>query len=121
VSYNESGCGDAAGGASLRGGAPLLRIRRPKYGCRACGTIHQAPAPERPIAQGLASPALLAHVLVSKYCDHTPLYRQTQIFARHGVDIDRSTLANWVGGACWWLEPLQARLAAHVLPSVMPP
>ncbi len=99
--------------ASLR----VLRIRRPKYGCRACGTIHQAPAPERPIAKGLASPALLAHVLVSKYCDHTPLYRQTQIFARHGVDIDRSTLANWVGGACWWLEPLRARLAAHVFGS----
>jgi len=51
----------------------VLRIRRPKYGCRACGTIHQAPAPERPIAKGLATPALLAHVLVSKYCDHTPL------------------------------------------------
>jgi transposase len=95
----------------------VLRIRRPKYGCRACGTIHQAPAPERPIAKGLASPALLAHVLVSKYCDHTPLYRQSQIFARHGVELDRSTLANWVGGACWWLEPLQARLAAHVFAS----
>ena len=95
----------------------VLRIRRPKYGCRACGTIHQAPAPERPIAKGLASPALLAHVLVSKYSDHTPLYRQSQIFARHGVELDRSTLANWVGGACWWLEPLQARLAAHVFGS----
>jgi transposase len=95
----------------------VLRIRRPKYGCRACGTIHQAPAPERPISKGLASPALLAHVLVSKYCDHTPLYRQSQIFARHGVELDRSTLANWVGGACWWLEPLQARLAAHVFGS----
>jgi transposase len=95
----------------------VLRIRRPKYGCRACGTIHQAPAPERPIAKGMASPALLAHVVISKYCDHTPLYRQSQIFARHGVEIDRSTLANWVGGACWWLEPLQARLAAHVFAS----
>jgi len=95
----------------------VLRIRRPKYGCRGCGTIHQAPAPERPIAKGMASPGLLAHVLVSKYCDHTPLYRQAQIFARHGVEIDRSTLANWVGGACWWLEPLQARLAAHVFGS----
>ena len=95
----------------------VLRIRRPKYGCRTCGTIHQAPAPERPITKGLASPALLAHVLVSKYCDHTPLYRQSQIFARHGVELDRSTLANWVGGACWWLEPLQARLAAHVFGS----
>ena len=95
----------------------VIRIRRPSYGCRACGTIHQAPAPERPIAKGLASPALLAHVLVSKYCDHLPLYRQSQIFARQGVELDRSTLANWVGGACWWLEPLQARLAEHVFAS----
>jgi transposase len=95
----------------------VVRIRRPKYGCRDCGTIHQAPAPERPIAKGLATPGLLAHVLVSKYCDHLPLYRQTQILARHGARIERSTLASWVGGACWWLEPLQARLAAHVFAS----
>lgn len=95
----------------------VIRICRPRYGCRACGTIHQAPAPERPIAKGLATPGLLAHVLVSKYCDHLPLYRQSQIFARQGVEIDRSTLANWVGGACWWLEPLQARLAEHVFAS----
>jgi hypothetical protein len=53
-------------------------------------------------------------VLVSKYCDHLPLYRQSQIFARQGVELDRSTLANWVGGAVWWLEPLQERLAKHV-------
>jgi transposase len=95
----------------------VIRICRPRYGCRACGTIHQSPAPERPIAKGLATPALLAHVLVAKYCDHLPLYRQSQIFARQGVELDRSTLANWVGGACWWLEPLQARLAEHVFAS----
>ncbi|WP_425995421.1 IS66 family transposase [Afipia sp. DC4300-2b1] len=95
----------------------VIRICRPRYGCRACGTIHQAPAPERPIAKGLASPALLAHVVIAKYCDHLPLYRQSQIFARHGVELDRSTLANWVGGACWWLEPLQARLAEHIFNS----
>jgi transposase len=95
----------------------VLRIRRPKYGCRACGTIHPAPAPERPIAKGLASPGLLAQVLVSKYCDHAPLYRQAQIFARQGVDLKRATLANWVGGACWWLEPLRKRLADHVFAS----
>src|SRR5215207_9713464 len=71
----------------------VIRVRRPRYGCRACGAIHQAPAPERPIAKGLATPGLLAHVLVSKYCDHLPLYRQSQIFARHGVELDRSTLA----------------------------
>jgi transposase len=95
----------------------VIRICRPRYGCRACGTIHQAPALERPIAKGLASPALLAHVLVAKYCDHLPLYRQSQIFGRQGVELDRSTLANWVGGACWWLEPLQQKLAEHVFAS----
>jgi transposase len=95
----------------------VIRIRRPRYGCRACGTIHQAPAPELPIAKGLATPGLLAHVLVSKYCDHLPLYRQSQIFARQGVELNRSALANWVGGAVWWLEPLQARLAEHVFAS----
>ncbi len=95
----------------------VIRICRPRYGCRGCGTIHQAPAPERPIAKGLASAGLLAHVLISKYADHLPLYRQSQIFARQGVDLDRSTLANWVGGACWWLEPLQKQLAEHVFAS----
>lgn len=95
----------------------VLRIRRSKYGCRTCGTIHQAPAPERPIAKGLATPALLAHVLVAKYCDHLPLYRQSQIFARQGVTLNRSTLANWVGGAAWWLETLRDRMAVHVFAS----
>ena len=95
----------------------VIRIRRPKYGCRACGSIHQAAAPERPIAGGLATPALLAHVLVSKYCDHLPLYRQAHIFSRHGLEIDRSTLAGWVGGACWWLDALHEKLCAEVFAS----
>jgi len=95
----------------------VLRIRRPKYGCRACERIHQAPAPPRAIAGGLATPALLAQVLVAKYCDHTPLYRQAQIFARHGVPLERSTLADWVGGACWWLDALHAALCTHVFAS----
>ena len=95
----------------------VVRIRRPKYGCRVCGTMHQAAAPERPIAGGLATPALLAQVLVAKYCDHTPLYRQSQILARHGVEIDRSTLAGWVGGACWWLDALHERLCRNVFAS----
>ena len=93
----------------------VLRIRRPKYGCHACGTIHQAPAPERPIAKGLATPALLSHVLISKYCDHLPLYRQSQIFDRQGVTLNRSTLANWVAGAAWWLAPIRDRIADHVM------
>ena len=95
----------------------VVRIRRPKHGCRSCGTIHQAPAPERLIAKGMATPGLIAQVLVSKYCDHLPLYRQTQIFARYGVELDRSMLANWVGGACWWLEPLHKLLAQNVFGS----
>lgn len=95
----------------------VIRTRRPKYACRTCGTLHQHPAPERVIAGGLATPALLAQVLVGKYCDHTPLYRQSQIFARHGIDLARSTLAGWVGGACWWLEALHERLAKNLLAS----
>ena len=68
-------------------------IRRPRYGCRACEeAVVQAPAPERPIDGGMATEALLAHVLVNKYADHLPLYRQAQIFARQGVTLDRSTL-----------------------------
>lgn len=95
----------------------VIRVRRPKYGCRACGNLHQAPTSERPIAKGLATAGLLAHMIVSKYCDHVPLYRQSQIFARQGVTLNRSTLANWVGGAAWWLEPLHARLVEQVFAS----
>jgi transposase len=92
----------------------VIRTVRPKYACRVCETVMQAPAPERLIAGGVATPALIAQVLVSKYCDHTPLYRQSQIFARHGVDLVRSILAGWVGGACRWLEALHERLCRNV-------
>jgi transposase len=95
----------------------VVRIVRPKYACRNCNKVVQAAAPERLIAGGLATPALLAQVMVSKYCDHTPLYRQSQILARHGVDLSRSTLAGWVGGACWWLEALHERLCKNVFAS----
>src|SRR5215217_6206714 len=82
-------------------------IRRPRYACRTCEeAVAQAPAPERPITGGMATEALLAHVLVAKYADFLPLYRQAQIFARQGIALDRSTLSDWVGRACWWLEPL---------------
>src|SRR5689334_16838472 len=78
-------------------------IRRPRYACRACEeAVVQAPAPERPISGGMATEALLAHVLVAKYGDFLPLYRQAGIFARQGIDLDRSTLCDWVGRACWW-------------------
>jgi transposase len=92
--------------------------RRPRYGCRACEeAVVQAPAPERPIDGGMATEALLAHVLVNKYSDHLPLYRQAQIFARQGVTLDRSTLCNWVGRACWWLAPLHELVLNTVLSS----
>jgi transposase len=93
-------------------------IRRPRYGCRACASaVVQAPAPERPITGGMATEALLAQVLVAKFCDHLPLYRQAVIFARQGIELDRSTLADWVGRACWWLEPLWRLLRRHVMSS----
>src|SRR5918912_826065 len=93
-------------------------IRRPRYGCRACeGAVVQAPAPERPIAGGMATEALLAHVLVAKYGDFLPLYRQAGIFARQGGELDRSTLCDWVGRACWWLEPLWLLWRRHVMGS----
>lgn len=95
----------------------VIRTTRPKYACRTCNTILQHPAPERVIAGGLATPHLLAQVLVSKYCDHAPLYRQSKIFARHGVDLPRSTLSGWVGGACWWLDALHEKLRQNVLAS----
>jgi transposase len=75
----------------------VIRHVRAKFSCASCQQIVQAPAPGRPIARGLAGPGLLAHVLVSKYCDHLPLHRQAQIYAREGVELDRSTLADWVG------------------------
>src|SRR4051794_9312066 len=93
-------------------------IRRPRYACRACEeAVVQAPAPERPITGGMATEALLAHVLVAKYADFLPLYRQAQIFARQGIELDRSTLCDWVGRACWWLEPLWHLLRRHVMSS----
>src|SRR4051812_36501696 len=93
-------------------------IRRPRYGCRACEeAVVQAPAPERPVTGGMATEALLAHVLVAKYADFLPLYRQAGIFARQGIELDRSTLCDWVGRACWWLEPLWRLLRRHVMSS----
>jgi len=111
--------------------------RRPFHSAQQCGTALCQPAALRPAIsvmngpfdkvtyprpgasnrQGPRQSRSSRSCLDPKYCDHLPLYRQSQIFARHGAEIDRSTLANWVGGACWRLEPLQARLAAHVFGS----
>src|SRR5207249_4921263 len=89
----------------------VLVTRRPKYACRSCEDgVMQAPAPARVIEGGLPTEATVAQVLVSKYADHLPLYRQAQIYARQGIDLDRSTLADWVGHAAWHLRPLHERL-----------
>jgi transposase len=95
----------------------VIRHVRPKLACGACQRIVQAPAPSRPIARGIAGPGLLAHVLVAKYCDHLPLYRQSQIYAREGVALERSTLADCVGGTAALLDPLVEALARYVVAS----
>ena len=89
----------------------VLVTRRPKYACRACEEgVVQAPAPARLIEGGLPTEATVAHVIVGKYADHLPLYRQAQIYARQGVQLDRSTLADWIGRAAWLLGPVHTRL-----------
>ena len=93
----------------------VIRQVRPKLACSRCDKIVQAEAPSRPIARGLAGPGLLAHVLVSKYCDHLPLYRQEEIYAREGVELERATLADWVGGASQLRAPLVEALRRHVM------
>lgn len=92
----------------------VIRTVRPKLACACCDTIVQAQAESRPIQRGLAGPALLAHVLVGKYADHQPLYRQAEAFAREGIDLDRSLLADWVGSASALLAPLTEALRVHV-------
>jgi transposase len=93
----------------------VIRHVRPKLACTSCQTIFQAAAPSRPIARGMAGAGLLAHVMVSKYCDHLPLYRQSRIYAREGVDIDRSTMAGWVDHCEQLLDPLVAALGRYVM------
>jgi transposase len=93
----------------------VIRHVRPKLCCASCDRIVQAPAPSRPIERGIAGPGLLAHVLTSKYCDHLPLYRQHEIYARQGVELEDATLADWVGGSSQLLQPLVEALRQYVL------
>jgi transposase len=92
----------------------VIRHVRPRLGCRRCEAVAQAPAPSLPIERGRPGPGLLAQVLVAKYLDHTPLYRQTRIYARAGVDIDRGTMVGWVGKSAWLLRPLAERIQNRV-------
>ena len=93
----------------------VLVVRRPKYACRSCeDVVVQAPAPARLIEGGLPTETTVAHVLVAKYADHLPLYRQAQIYERQGIRLDRSTLADWVGRAAFHLRPIRERILGHL-------
>ena len=87
---------------------------RPKVSCRACEAIAQAPAPSVPIERALPGPKLLAHIAVAKFCDHQPLYRQSEILARSGVELDRATMAEWMGRLAFLLRPLADRIGERV-------
>src|SRR6201985_2167756 len=96
----------------------VIVTRRPKLACRTCpGTVVQTPAPARLIEGGIPTEAMVAHVAVSRYADHQPLYRQAQIMARQGVVIDRSTLSFWLGSAAAEVAPVVARLREIMLAS----
>ncbi|RZL93732.1 MAG: IS66 family transposase [Variovorax sp.] len=125
----QAGCTCEACGSGLReigqdvsevldyepGSFHVVRHVRPKLACAGCSTITQAPAASRPIERGLAGAGLLAHMLVGKYADHLPLYRQCQIYAREGVQLERSTLTDWVGQAARLLAPLADAIGRYVL------
>jgi transposase len=93
----------------------VIRHVRPAFSCRSCESMVQEPMPSLPIERGQPGAGLLAHVLVGKYCDHLPLYRQSGIYAREGVDLDRSTLADWVAKATALVSPLIETVAQHVM------
>jgi transposase len=93
----------------------VIQHVREKHSCRSCEQITQPPAPSHPIARGRAGPWLLAHILFAKYCLHLPLNRQSTTYAREGINLDVSTLADWVGAAAATLMPLVLLIRAHVL------
>jgi len=95
----------------------VIRHIREKLSCRACDTVVAAPAPDHAIARGRAGAGLLAHIVVSKYDDHLPLYRQAEIFAREGVELETSTLSGWVGATAAALQPMTDALAAEIMAS----
>ena len=93
----------------------VIRHVRPKYACRVCEQVFQAPAPDLPIEKGKPGPGLIAHVAVSKYADGLPLHRQSAILAREGIEIERMVMADWIGHAAWWLAPVAQRIGLHVM------
>jgi transposase len=95
----------------------VLRHVRPKHSCRACETIRQSELPSMPITKGKAGAGLLAHIILSKYCDHLPLYRQSEIFAREGIHISRSSMTGWMRQIDALIEPLSEALHKDILTS----
>ncbi len=93
----------------------MIRTERVKKACTKCDCIVEAPAPSRPIERGIAGPGLLARVLTGKYCEHLPLYRQSEIFARQGVELSRALLSNWVDACCQLMTPLNDALYRYVM------
>lgn len=93
----------------------VVRHVRPAYSCAKCEAMAQAPMPDLPIPRTMAGASVVADVLMSKYADHLPLYRQAEIYARDGLDLDRGLLADWVGKAAWLLRPLAERIGQHVM------
>ncbi|STI33041.1 transposase [Escherichia coli] len=93
----------------------VIRTERVKKACTKCDCIVEAPAPSRPIERGIAGPGLLARVLTGKYCEHLPLYRQSEIFARQGVELSRALLSNWVDACCQLMTPLNDALYSYVM------
>jgi len=93
----------------------IVERAREKFACRDCEAITEPPAPSHPIPRGFAGPSLLAMILVGKFGDHLPLNRQSAAFAREGIELDDSTLADWVGGCVAALDPILAALRRHVL------
>jgi len=93
----------------------VVRHIQLRFTCKDCDTQVRVEMPSLPIERGKPGPGLVAHVLIAKYCDHLPLYRQSEIYAREGVDLSRSTMADWIGKASTLLEPLLVKLRDHVL------
>ena len=129
VVHAPAGVCKACGGSELRkvgesvtevleyvpGRFEVVRHVRPACSCRKCETMVQAAMPDLPIPRGMAGPGFLAHIAIAKFCDHLPLYRQAEIYARSGLDIDRGQLAEWLGHLAWLLRPLAELIAAHVM------
>jgi transposase len=93
----------------------VIRYIRPIYACRACEMVSQAPAPDLPIVKGRPGPNLVTNIAISKYYDGLPLYRQSKIFEREGVEIERMVMADWMGHLAWWSAPLAEMIGAHVM------